>query len=72
MTPVPKFDIFSGAPGRDAVWVCTVEGLANAKERMDQIAAEKPGPYFVCFVHSKEILTRTDTSTKSHDERKRA
>lgn len=72
MTRVATFDIFSGVPGRDAVWVCAVEGLANAKERMDEIAAAQPGPYFVCFVHSKEILARTDTSANSQDNRMRA
>lgn len=72
MTPEARFDIFFGIPGGDVLWVCAVEGLANAKERMDQTAAEKPGRYFVCFVHSKEVLATTDTSAKSQDDRKRA
>lgn len=61
MPTVPKFDIFSGVPDRDAVWVCTVQGLATAKERMDRLAAEKPGPYFIFFAPTREIVGRTAT-----------
>lgn len=62
MDSVPTFHIFSGNNDRDALWVCAVEGLANAKERMDQLAAEKPGAYFVFYTTTHEILSRTDTS----------
>ena len=42
----PRFDIFSGQIDKNALWVETVEGLSNARERMEQIAAEKPGQVF--------------------------
>ena len=58
---VPKFDIFSGAPDRDAIWVCAVRGLANAKERMDEIAIERPGRYFIFNAVERTILAQTET-----------
>ncbi|HKV46975.1 MAG TPA: hypothetical protein VJN69_02705 [Candidatus Acidoferrales bacterium] len=61
---VPKFDIFIGAPDRDALWVCTVRGLANAKERMDQIAAERPGRYFIFYTPERKVLSQIETFAK--------
>ena len=58
---LPKFDIFAGAPDRDAVWLCAVEGLANAKEHMERIAAEKPGRYFIFYAPERTILSQTET-----------
>lgn len=58
---VPKFDIFSGASDRDAIWVCAVRGLANAKERMDEIAVERPGRYFIFNADERAILAETET-----------
>jgi hypothetical protein len=40
------FDIFSGT-AKKAMWIEAVEGLSNARERMEQIAADKPGQYFI-------------------------
>jgi hypothetical protein len=68
--PVPKFDIFSGVPDRDASWVCAVRGLANAKERMDEIAAEKPGRYFIFYPPDRSILAQTETFAKPYAKRK--
>jgi hypothetical protein len=45
--PADSFDIFSGHSDRDAVWLEAVEGLANAIQRMHEIAAERPGEYFI-------------------------
>jgi CheY-like chemotaxis protein len=58
---LPKFDIFSGAPDRDAVWVCAVRGLANARERMEDIASETPGRYFIFYAPDRSILAQTET-----------
>jgi hypothetical protein len=54
MADVPTFEIFLGPPGEDAIWLESVEGLANAKERMYQLAAEKAGQLFH-FLHSNAI-----------------
>ena len=34
------FDIFSGAPEENGLWVEAVEGLSNARQRLGQIAAQ--------------------------------
>jgi hypothetical protein len=48
------FDIFSGT-FKKAWWIEAVEGLSNGRERMQQIAKEKPGEYFL-------FCTRTHAS----------
>lgn len=61
---LPKFDIFAGAPDRDAMWVCEVYGLTNARRRMDQIAAERPGRYFIFYSADRTVLTQVETFAK--------
>lgn len=60
----PTFDIFRGASEKDAVWVGAVEGLSNARGRMEQIAGEKPGIYFLFSSSSRSILDRIETIQK--------
>ena len=58
----PTFDIFRGAIGSgDEVWLEAVSGLENAQERMEQIAAAKPGIYCVFSPHSHSIIACADT-----------
>ncbi len=64
MDSEPNFDIFSGAPDKNAVWVECVRGLSNARERMEQIAAKKPGRYFLFSLLSHSILARIETFSK--------
>jgi hypothetical protein len=60
---LPTFHIFSGRYiDKDVLWVESVEGLAAAKKRMEAIAAEKPGPYFVFSVADRAALATTDTT----------
>lgn len=47
MTQEPRFDIFSGSIDKDALRIEAVEGLAKARERMEELAANVPGKYFV-------------------------
>lgn len=56
-----EFDIFKGTCDKDARWVEAVNGLAAARERMEAIAAQHPGQYFVFGQRSHAILARTDT-----------
>lgn len=58
----PVFDIFSGVFDKNAIWVESVRGLSNARERMERIAVEKPGAYFVFFARDHSILHLIDTS----------
>lgn len=58
-----SFDIFRGRyPNPDVKWIEAVDGLPAAKERMDEIAAEKPGPYFVFNVFEHLLMASTDTT----------
>ncbi|MGD0963872.1 MAG: hypothetical protein ABSA57_08230 [Candidatus Acidiferrales bacterium] len=52
------FDIFSGAPEENGLWVESVEGLSNARQRMGQMATQKPGKYFLFCRSSRSILAR--------------
>jgi hypothetical protein len=61
MVSIASFDIFSGESKADAIWLETVEGVSNARDRMEQIAAEKPGPYFVFCVRTSQIVAQTST-----------
>ncbi|HWF38236.1 MAG TPA: hypothetical protein VG322_06945 [Candidatus Acidoferrales bacterium] len=57
----PRFDIFSGHIDKNALWIETVEGLSNARERMEQIATEKPGQYFIFSPMSHAVLAQIET-----------
>jgi len=60
----PTFDIFSGGPDKDSVWLEAVAGLSNARERMDQLAEKSPGQYFVFSIGSQSIIAKTETFKK--------
>lgn len=61
--PAPLFDIFQGHySGKNAIWVSAARGLAAARERMAQIAANKPGPYFVFSSREQLVLAILDTT----------
>ena len=59
----PPFDIFSGTMDRYAIWLETVRGLANARDRMLQIAAERSGRYFLFSSQSHTVLAQVDTTS---------
>jgi DNA-binding NarL/FixJ family response regulator len=61
---VPVFDIFFGVPDKNAVWIETAAGLSNARERMEAIAAQEPGQYFVFSRRDHTILAKTETRKK--------
>ena len=65
------FDIFSGAPEENGLWVEGIKGLSSAHQRMTQIAAEKPGKYFLFSTDSQSILTRVETRSQPFDGRER-
>jgi hypothetical protein len=55
------FDIFRGTTRANGIWLESVEGLSNSKDRMHKIAAQKPGCYFVFASHDQSIRARTET-----------
>jgi hypothetical protein len=59
------FEIFSGAPEETGLWVEGIEGLSNARQRVEQIAEEKPGKYFLLSGGSQSIITRIETRSRT-------
>jgi hypothetical protein len=60
MTRGPKLDIFSGQPKKNAIWIETVVGMAEAVARMEQLAVEKPGPYFLYSSSSNSVVMQIE------------
>jgi len=44
------------------LWLESVVGLAAAQERMQTLAAQKPGPYFIFGLESHAVLAIIDTT----------
>jgi len=65
MTTEPLFEIFSGLPEENAMWLEAVAGLADARSRMEHIAAETPGAYFIFSALGHAIVAKIDTSAKA-------
>ena len=61
------FDVFSGTQ-KNAMWVEVVEGLSNARERMQQIAAKEPGQYFVFCTATHASVCEIETFALPHAE----
>lgn len=62
--PLPVFALFSGHfENNDAVWIAAEEGLAESYQKMLQIAAAKPGPYFVFSSYTRKCVASIDTSS---------
>jgi hypothetical protein len=58
------FDIFSGRfRQKDAIWIDSVEGLAEACQAMLRAAAEKPVPHFVLSSHGCVAVDSLDTTS---------
>jgi hypothetical protein len=58
----PRYDIFADRKNKDAVWIEAVEGLGSANARLKQLAAERPGPYFVFSVEAGTVVAAIDTT----------
>jgi hypothetical protein len=52
------FDIFRGTTEADGIWLGSVEGLSDSKDRMHKIAAVRPGCYFVFASLDQSIRAR--------------
>lgn len=63
------FDIFRGQYlEKDAIWLEAVQGLASARDRMRQIAAENPGPYFV-YCCGEQLVLGIENTEKNLERR---
>jgi hypothetical protein len=69
---VPRpFDIFYGAVDKEPLWIESAENLENAKARMKDLAAEKPGSYFLFSTAYGKVLAVIDTSRKNNEANER-
>jgi hypothetical protein len=60
---IPRFEIFRGVyADKDVLWVESLKSLAEACFRMEALAADNPGPYFVFKMSSREIVAVVDTT----------
>ena len=59
------FDIFSGDPEEQGLWIEAIAGLSNARRRMAQISEDTPGKYFLFSGASQRVLSRTRTLRES-------
>ena len=66
----PEYDIFAGRPDGEAMWIESVEGLKDARARMEQIAAEKPGQYFMFSTTNNAVLAKSNTTSQLQAKRK--
>ena len=55
------FDIFSGSEDNDARWIEVVEGLSNARQRIEELAADSPGRYFVFDSKTYSVVAQIDS-----------
>lgn len=58
----PRFELYSGTFDKDACWIEAVRGLANARDRMEAIAKETPGKYFVFSTLTYAVIATKDTT----------
>jgi hypothetical protein len=64
------YGIYSGQFDKDSMWLESVEGLGIAAKRMGELAAEKPGAYFVFCKRTQRVLVSIDTSKPDKREMK--
>jgi hypothetical protein len=56
------FEIFSGDPKKNPMWIGTARSKEEAEARMAKLAAEKPGKYFIWFGPTQEAVAEVDTT----------
>jgi hypothetical protein len=61
----PRFDIFSGVPARNAMWIETADAFNAAQRRIRALAEKKPGPYFVFSSEAKQVVAWVDTTGRA-------
>jgi hypothetical protein len=59
-----KVEIFAGEIHKNAIWLETVNGLDEAKMRMEQIARQNPGKYFAYCSTTRSVVAKLETDPK--------
>ncbi len=55
-----KFDVFKRDLTGHPIWMAALEGLEEAKERMNRFAEDSPGQYFIYSEERGIVLNATD------------
>lgn len=63
MTNESRYDIFLVDEDGEDVWQLSVESLWSAKKKMEELARNKPGKYFVLSVAEDRVVARFDIPT---------
>lgn len=53
------FDIFSTLPDGTPLWMGSVEGFDEARQRMSRLVEDRPGNYFLYSEESGEVIGRS-------------
>jgi len=59
--PKDTFELFTGPADRDAVWLDRITGIEEARRRIHEFAADKPGEYFVFQPLTRSVPIRIDS-----------
>ncbi len=57
----PKFDIFKRLRDGTSLWIAAVEGLEEARNRMNRLAVVVPGDY---LIYSEERVLVIESATR--------
>jgi hypothetical protein len=68
---IPQFDIFMGAPDRNAMWMESAKSLEIARIRIRDLAAQNPGSYFVFSSTYHKVLDVVDSCRKNDEAKER-
>jgi hypothetical protein len=63
MSDDPSYDIFWVDQEGEAVWQSSIEGIWNAKKRMEELARKKPGKYYIFSASENRTVARLDMAT---------
>jgi hypothetical protein len=67
-----EYDVFSGIPEKNPLWLGSVSGLERAAELMNRMAARLPGNYFLSCAITNEVVAvsklKTDVSMTRGEE----
>ena len=58
-----RFDVFKRDLSGHPIWMGAVEGLEEAKERMNRFAEDSPGTYFI-YSEERGIVLNADDAEK--------
>jgi hypothetical protein len=56
------YDIFRKLPAGEPVWVEAVQGLEDAKSRLQELATVRPGDYYIYDLGHERIVAMASTA----------